>query len=255
MTRQANLPPAYRLVVLDEVDSTNDEAKRLAEAGAEDGTVVWATAQRHGRGRRGSSFASPEGNLYLSVIVRPDCSPLEAAQLSFVTALGLGEALGQLVPPLCEVTFKWPNDVLLNERKVAGILLESSTTGRDQLDWLVIGLGVNLVSYPEDVAFPATSLRYEGSEQVTPGRALEAFSRHFLSWVNRWLDDGFAPVRAAWLRSAKGLGEEVTVNLQDESFSGRFADIDANGALVVELADGSQRSVSAGEVFFGEPAR
>lgn len=254
MSETPRLPPAYRLVARDEVDSTNDEAKRLAADGAEDGTLVWAQAQRKGRGRRGASFASPPGNLYLSLVLRPECAPLEAAQLSFVAALGVAGGLGTLVPPLSEIAFKWPNDVLLNERKVAGILLESSTTARERLDWLIVGVGVNLVSAPDDVPFPATSLRAEGCGNVPPAAALESFAGHFFTWVNRWLDDGFAPVREAWLRSAKGKGETIEVRLDDDSFAGRFVDIDATGALVVETADGATRTVTVGDVFFGAPS-
>ncbi len=251
MTVAPSLPPVYRLVSLDEVDSTNDEAKRLAEAGADDGTLVWAQAQRKGRGRRGSAWVSPKGNLYLSLVLRPDCPATEAVQLSFVAALGVGDALRRFVPPLSEIKFKWPNDVLLNEQKVAGILVESSTTAPDRLDWLVIGVGVNLATAPDDVAFPATSLHAEGCGPVTVVEVLEGFSRHFLTWVNRWLGDGFAPVREAWLKQAKGEGEEITVNLPDESFTGRFADIDEGGALIVELADGARRTVTAGDVLLG----
>jgi BirA family biotin operon repressor/biotin-[acetyl-CoA-carboxylase] ligase len=239
------------LVAFNEVGSTNDEAKRLAEAGAEDGTLVWAQSQTRGRGRRDASFVSPPGNLYATLVLRPDCPPMQAAQLSFVAALGVGDALARFVPPLSEIVFKWPNDVLLNERKVAGILLESSITAPDRLDWLVVGIGVNLVSAPDDTAFPATSLRDEGCGAVDVAEALESLCRHFQTWANRWLDDGFAPVRQAWLRQAKGIGEDISVNLQNESVSCRFVDLDGTGSLVVELPGGERRSITAGEVFFG----
>lgn len=251
MTAVPSLPPAYSLVALDEVDSTNDEARRLAEAGADDGTLVWAQVQREGRGRRGSAWVSPKGNLYLSLVLRPECAAAEAVQLSFVAALAVADALSGLVPPMSEIRFKWPNDVLLNRQKVAGILIESSTTAPGRLDWLVVGIGVNVAAAPDDVSPPATSLRGEGCDSVTVVEVLEAFSRRFFVWVNRWLDDGFAPVRKAWLQQAGGKGEAVTVNLPDESFTGRFADIDGRGALIVELADGARRVVTAGEVFLG----
>lgn len=254
MTLEANLPPAYRLVVFDEVDSTNDEAKRLAEAGAGDGTLVWAEAQRRGRGRRGAEWLSPPGNLYVSLVLRPDCAPVEALQLSFAASLALVGGLSALVPPLAEVTCKWPNDVLLNHRKVAGLLLESSTTTDDRLDWLVLGMGVNVASAPRDLPYPATSLHAEGCGPVTAAEVLEGFSRHFLTWVNTWLDDGFAPLRDAWLLRAEGKDDEITVNLEGESFSGRFVDIDAAGALIVETAGKGRRVVTAGDVFVGAAA-
>ena len=254
VTRDVQLPPAYRLVVLDEVDSTNDEARRLAEGGAEEGTLVWGLSQRMGRGRRGRDWASPEGNLYISLLLRPDCPPGEAAQLSFVAAMALTGALNMLVAPHSQIDFKWPNDVLLNGRKVAGILLEASTTGPDALDWLIVGMGVNVASAPDDPNIPATALRAEGCGEVTPGEVLEGFARHFQTRANTWVEGGFAPIREEVMRYAKGVGEAITVTLDDEEIEGIFADIDETGALIVEMVDGSLRTVHTGDVFFGGAA-
>ena len=245
------LPPAYRLVARDSVGSTNDEARRLAAEGAEDGTLVWAREQSGGRGRRGRGWASPRGNLYLSLVLRPQCSLAEAAQLGFVAALGVGDAIGSVAPPLIEVTYKWPNDVLVNGRKAAGILLESQGAAGAACDWLVLGLGVNLTSYPEDSEFPATSLRFEGCPPaVTEVALLEAFGKHFMTWVNRWLEEGFAPIRKAWRNHAHGLGEETRVRLAREELSGVLKDLDETGALVLGQAGGGERRVTAGEVYF-----
>jgi BirA family biotin operon repressor/biotin-[acetyl-CoA-carboxylase] ligase len=248
------LPPAYRLVVLDSVDSTNEEAKRRARAGAEDGTLVWARTQAHGRGRGGRRWTSPPGNLYLSIVLQPDCAPARAAQLSFVAALGAGAALGQVMPPMAEVKYKWPNDILLNGRKAGGILLETESVARDRLEWLVLGVGINVAEHPADAAYPATSLRNEGAEDVTVEMVLEAFARHFLSWVNRWVDDGFEPVRLAWRGEARGIGGPVAVRLPEAELAGTFEDIDADGALLLRGPDRSLRRVTAGDVFFGDAA-
>ncbi len=246
------LPPAYRLVALDRVGSSNDEAKSLAEAGAEDGTLVWAGEQLEGRGRQGRNWSSPPGNLYLSLILRPDCTAAEAAQIGFVAALGLGGGVGSVAPPMIEVRYKWPNDVLFNRRKGAGILLESRLDPSGELDWLVLGMGVNVTSFPEDTAFPATCLHFEGAPpEVDATALLEAFARHFLTWINRWLEDGFAPVREAWLQHAYGLGDKVEVRLPNETLSGRFRDLDDGGALLLELADGRVRTIAAGDVYMG----
>jgi len=245
------LPPAYRLIRLDTVESTNDEAARLAGQGAEEGTLVWARAQTRGRGRRQRDFASPPGNLYFSLVLRPECDARTAAQLSFVAALAVGEAIGSVAPPLLEVTYKWPNDVLLNGRKVSGILLESRADAAGGLDWLVLGVGINVQSFPEDTGFPATGLHFEGvPRDVSEGDVLQAFARSFLSWTNRWLEDGFAPVRQAWLNHAHGRGETITVHLPREKLTGIFRDLDRSGALVLELADGERRVISAGDVYF-----
>ncbi|HSE78975.1 MAG TPA: biotin--[acetyl-CoA-carboxylase] ligase [Alphaproteobacteria bacterium] len=247
------LPPAYRLVELDETDSTNEEAKRLARAGAEDGTLVWAKTQTAGRGRSGRKWDSPRGNLYLSIVLRPECSPGDAAQLGFVAAVGLGDALSSVLPPMVEYRFKWPNDVLMNDRKLAGILLEAEGAAKPQLDWLVVGIGVNVRSHPENVEFPATNLEFETGVKFATTDILEAFGRHFLSWVNRWLDEGFAPVRAAWRSKAQSLGERIRVRVADRTLSGRFLDIDADGALQLDAGRkaGGVRRITAGDVFFG----
>lgn len=251
MTVRPDLPPAYRLVARDSVGSTNEDAKALAREGAEDGTIVWAREQTAGRGRGGRGWSSPPGNLYFSLILRPECSAAQAAQISFLAALGVGTALAGVVPPMSRIQYKWPNDVLLDGAKIAGILLETESAGGDALAWLVVGVGVNLDSHPADTPYPATDLRARTGERVSPEAMLGAFGRHFLTWTNRWLEEGFAPVREAWRLWAKGIGESVRVRLPREELTGTFVDLDDDGALLVELADGTRRRVSAGDVFFG----
>lgn len=254
MSGALHLPPAYRLVALESIDSTNEEAKRLARAGAEDGTLVWARQQSQGHGRGGRPWASPPGNLYVSLILRPDCPAAQAAQLSFVAALGIGGALGAVLPPLIDLHYKWPNDVLLNGRKVSGILLETEGLKGDRLDWLVLGLGVNVRSHPAETSYPATSLHGEGVTDVSVEMLLEAFCRHFLSWTNRWIDDGFEPVRLSWKRRARGIGGPVRVRLPASELDGIFEDIDQDGALLLGGGGGTPRRVTAGDVFFGDSA-
>jgi BirA family transcriptional regulator, biotin operon repressor / biotin---[acetyl-CoA-carboxylase] ligase len=242
------LPAGYRLLTFDTVGSTNDEAKTLARAGAVAGTLVWAKQQTAGRGRRGRAWTSPPGNLYVSIIVRPGVSPVRAAQLSFVAALGLGEALLELAGPRLPLSYKWPNDLLLDGRKLAGILLESETSGAELVDFVVIGIGVNLASKPENVEFPATSLAEQRILDITADMLLRALVEHFDDWHTRWCRDGFASVREAWLARATGIGEAVVVRLAHAAFSGRLVDLDAEGALIIDAADGRRR-IAAGEVF------
>lgn len=251
MSLRPDLPPAYRLIALDTVGSTNEDAKQRARDGAEDGTIVWAREQTAGRGRDGRQWASPRGNLYFSLILRPDCAPGQAAQISFVAALGVGSALASVLPPLMRVQYKWPNDVLLDGAKIAGILLETETAGGDALEWLIVGVGINLASHPENTPYPATDLRAHTGDVVTPEEMLGAFGRHFLSWTNTWLEEGFAPVRAAWRGWAKGMGETIRVRLPHEELTGVFADLDTDGALLLDVRGAKRRRVTAGDVFFG----
>ena len=245
---QPRLPAAYRLVRYDTVGSTNDEAKRLARAGAEEGTVVWALEQNAGRGRRGRVWASPRGNLYASVIVRPDCPVNRAAQLGFVAALAVGDALGAIFGGAAGLSYKWPNDVLLHGHKIAGILLESELGQGAVPAFVVVGVGINLASSPGDAEFPATSIAEQGLGHVSPAEALAGFTHHFQAWVERWRTDGFAPVRTAWRANAVSLGEAIRVQLDAATLHGRFIDIDQEGALLLESA-GEFRHISAGDVF------
>jgi hypothetical protein len=152
------LPQGYVLHAFDRVESTNDEARRLAEQGAAAGAVVVAAEQVKGRGRHGRAWASPPGNLYASLLLRPDCRIAAAAQLSLVASLALAEALVALAPPDADVRVKWPNDVLVRGAKVAGLLLESASAAHERVAWVVVGSGVNIASAPADTLYPATAL-------------------------------------------------------------------------------------------------
>jgi BirA family transcriptional regulator, biotin operon repressor / biotin---[acetyl-CoA-carboxylase] ligase len=247
--RRPRLPPGYRLRCYDSVGSTNEEAKCLARSGAPEGSVIWALEQTAGRGRRGRAWISPRGNLYLSLILRPDCSVGGAAQLGFVAALAVGGALRALEPRVERLGYKWPNDVLLNGRKIAGVLLESEMIAPGKPSFVVVGVGVNLTASPRGTEFPATSIMEEGLGAVLPEAMLEAFIDHFQSWFATWRAEGFAPVRAGWLADATiARGEPIQVRLDRIAMGGRFLDIDHNGNLLLDCA-GERRSIAAGEVF------
>jgi len=239
----AGLPAAIELVTLASVDGTNAEMRRRIEAGAPHLTLVWAEQQLAGRGRRGRAWSSPPGNLYCTLLLRPDPPVALWGQLSFVAAVALRDAILRLGPELePRLKLKWPNDLLLDGRKLSGILLEASGS-----DWVMIGTGVNLDSHPEGTDTPAIALCDVGFP-VTPAQLLPIYAEALLAWFDRWRHEGFAPVRARWLTGAIGLGRDITVRLADRSFAGRFAALDESGALLLEQPDGIRR-VEAGEVF------
>jgi len=233
------LPAGITLVALDAVDGTNAAARRRAEAGAPDRPLVWAREQLAGRGRRGRRWASPPGNLYCTLLLRPRRPVRRWGQLCFVAAVALRQAIAAFAPALI-LQLKWPNDLLLGGRKLSGTLLEASGS-----DWVLIGTGVNLASHPDGLG--ATSLAAHGVE-LGPEALLEAYMAALLPWIDRWQQDGFAPVRQAWLRHAIGLGQPVTVRLADRELDGRFAALDPAGALILERPQGTCR-IEAGEVF------
>jgi BirA family biotin operon repressor/biotin-[acetyl-CoA-carboxylase] ligase len=243
------LAAAYRLILYDTLGSTNEEAKRLARTAAVEGTLVWAFQQTAGRGRRDRPWTSPPGNLSASLILRPRCPVDQAAQLSFVAALAVGDTLTATSDKqLGGLSYKWPNDVLLRGRKTAGILLESELGESEALTFVVVGVGINLLSSPRDTEFPATSVAEEGLGTVSPSAALEGFARHFQTWTERWREEGFGPIRTAWRARAMALGEPILVRLEPATLHGRFIDIDQHGALLLESA-GELRRITAGEVF------
>lgn len=243
---------AWRLQVFDSLDSTNEEVRRQAETGAAEGLAVLAKQQTAGRGRRGRAWESPPGNLFLSLLLRPQlngrgATPAEAATLSFLTAVALLDALDLATVP-AKLTCKWPNDVLVNGAKAAGILLESRTAPDGALGWVTVGIGVNLAWHPEGMPYPVTSLVAHGVT-VRPEEFAQWLLARYGYWYGRWQAEGFAPVRAAWLARAQGLGQPVIVRLPDGELRGTFVALDDSGALLLELPDGRRQTVTAGDVF------
>lgn len=240
------LPEWIRPTVLERCGSTNDIVKDMARSGAPEGALVRAVRQEAGRGRRGRSWTSEPGNLYCTLLLRPGGTPQRAAELSFVTALAAGEAVDGLVAAAPKL--KWPNDVLVDGAKIAGILLESEAETGGGVAWVAVGMGMNVRHHPDTPGYATTSLLAQGAD-VEPDLVMAAYARAFDRWYRRWQDYGFAPVRAAWLNAAQGVGGPVTVRLHDRSFEGRLVDLDADGALLVETAGGTVK-VTAGDVFF-----
>lgn len=236
MTSAPVLPDGWTLVALDSVGSTNDEAARLAEAGAGEGTVVWAREQTGGRGRRGRHWSSPVGNLYSSTILRPDCLAQHATELGFVAAL----AVADVVPAGRETRVKWPNDVMVDGGKVAGILLESSIGQGGLVEHVVAGIGINVGFAPQ-----MPEMRYPGAALGgTVEAALEKLTQALARRLAEWRRHGFETVRAAWLAKAGPLGADVDVRLGDELVRGRFAGLDGEGALLLDTPAGPRKIVS-----------
>jgi BirA family biotin operon repressor/biotin-[acetyl-CoA-carboxylase] ligase len=210
---------------------------------------VRADRQTAGRGRRGRSWTGLEGNLFISGIHHLACSPSEAAQLSFAAALATAEMIDAHIDP-ARVTLKWPNDVLIDGAKVAGVLLEANTTARGVE--LVVGVGVNLAAAPQDLDRKAIALSATGAAgaDLAAGEAGRALIAAFERWRAAWAADGFAPLRTAWLARAAGLGGPVEVQHADERLAGVFQDLDSEGALVLTTSEG-RHHVRAGDVFFG----
>ncbi len=238
--------PAGR-VRYEELDSTNSEARRRAEAGESGPLWISAARQTAGRGRRGRVWNSGEGNLAATLLLKPQVPASIIGQLSFVAALATAETASHFVPSAA-ITVKWPNDVLAEGKKLAGLLLEGSAAPEG--NWLAIGIGVNLASFPEGTEFPATSLAQLGIAPPSSEDALSILAARFAHWYDAWMRDGFEIVRAGWLARASGLGSPVRARLANqETHNGVFEGIDEGGALLLN-EQGHIRAIAAGEVFF-----
>jgi len=242
-------PEGYARIVLDSVDSTMAEAARRAPDIARP-TWIMAKTQTAARGRRGRPWIVSQGNLNATLIFRPEATPMEAAKRSFLAANALYQALSIYVPSE-KLALKWPNDVLLSGGKVAGILLESSGQG-PFVDWLSIGIGVNLRQAPDGVTqadFPPTSLVDQGGADVEPLDFLFTLADAYATQEAKLHRLGFDRIREDFMSKAARLGEVITARTAQADVTGIFDSIDRDGNLVLITGTGP-RAISAADVFF-----
>lgn len=261
-----------------EVSSTNKEALDLINKGISNETIIIADKQAEGRGRTGKSWISPEGNLYTSLIINQETDVSKLTELTFVTALAVGNTLLSLnflnnqthcdVIPVrdtgihtfssgsqCQSTgmtrdqfindlnlqHKWPNDILIDGKKISGILLERKSNSH----WLVIGIGINVNHAP----LPGTTCISNYGESVSNMDLLKELIINFNKLRKQWLFDGFYAIREMWLKKAFKMNEQISVKLADKLYEGIFSDIDKSGKLVLQQKDGSLIYFDAGELF------
>jgi len=241
-------PAGYGCLILDEVDSTMAEAARRAPD-LRGPTWIMARRQTAARGRRGRVWAQPDGNLAATLVYRPYATPAEAAKRSFLAANALFETLSLFIDRSA-LALKWPNDVLLHGGKVAGILLESAGRG-PFVDWLAVGVGVNLRHVPAGVTgdFPPVSLIGEGGQDVTAEDVLTVLASSFATQEGKLATLGFPRIREDWLRHAAKLGEVITARTMREEIRGVFDTVDQDGNLILVTATGPV-SIPAADVFF-----
>jgi BirA family transcriptional regulator, biotin operon repressor / biotin---[acetyl-CoA-carboxylase] ligase len=239
----------FRVEEVAEIDSTNEACRQRALQGEQAGLVIRADLQTKGRGRRGRDWVSPKGNLYTSILLQPARPAGEIATLGFVAVLALGDAVQAILPPTTQVSHKWPNDLLLNGRKASGILLETQTA-QGASPFVILGIGVNIVSHPADTPYPVTDLLANGAALISPRELLDRLLAAFAAAYASWEQGGFAAIEPAWRRRAIGIGQPIEVRLQSGSLRGTFRDLDSDGALRLALPEGGERRISAGDVYF-----
>ncbi|MGB8896477.1 MAG: biotin--[acetyl-CoA-carboxylase] ligase [Pseudolabrys sp.] len=250
MDREATDLAGVRHIAYEALGSTNAEALALARAGERGPLWITATTQRAGRGRRTNRWVSPPGNLYATLLLIEPSPPPQTPQLSFVAALAVHDAVAARAPqlgPLLKV--KWPNDLLVGQAKVAGILIEAEC---DPAFAVAVGIGVNCATHPNDTSYPAIDLAATGA-LVAPDALFAALSTAMGERLAQWnRGQGFAAIRGDWLKRAAGLGEMLQVRLRERELSGRFEGLDETGRLLLKQG-GDLSTITAGEVFgFGE---
>lgn len=230
------------------IGSTNDYAKSHAITCNEPKFGIISDVQISGKGRRGRDWISPEGNLYSSLAFSLDYMDFNnIGEVAFIVSLAVRDTILELAPELRDkLQLKWPNDVLVNGKKISGILLEKTD------DYLVVGVGVNIVELPDinNILYKATSLRNENCN-IDRDEFLSVYVKRFDYWLEQRKNNSFSLIRENWLKSAKGLNTEIKVNYPTSSISGKFIGLDENGGLLLEI-NGETKTIYAGDVFFEE---
>ncbi len=246
------LPAAYRHVAHEQVDSTNKLALDAAREGDQGNLWITATEQTAGRGRRGRNWDSRTGNLYASLLLISPADISEIAQLPLVIATAVHRAICEVVPPMtrASISIKWPNDILWNDTKVCGILMESSvSTSQDRA--VVIGIGINCRTHPDQTDGLAASNLSQTGYDIDPkilfGSLANQVAERLVTWDG---GKGLAAIREDWVSRAKGIGQSIIVRLPGEELHGVFDQLDEQGGLVLQMSNGQRRVIYAGDVFW-----
>ncbi|MCB1839738.1 MAG: biotin--[acetyl-CoA-carboxylase] ligase [Alphaproteobacteria bacterium] len=227
--------------------STQDMIRDRLGENPPEGLVVQAIQQTRGRGRQGRSWFSPPGNLYLSVLLKPVNGLCGIGQLSLVSCLSLSNTLAEMYGLDQKLLLKWPNDILLEGRKCAGILLETETDEKGAFKGVILGMGVNVVSAPPEMG---TALQASTDRKVALADLREALLERLEEDYQRWQKQGFTPFRSEWVSKTVGSGTPLSIGHGKTSRAGTFEDIDPEGSLILAEPGGNRITVSSGEVFF-----
>lgn len=231
-----------------EIDSTNDVAKELAEEGAEEGTIVIAETQRRGKGRHGKKWISPLGGVWMTIVLRPRIPPANAPQLTLVTGVAVAETIKNEYR--LDVGIKWPNDIIINEKKVCGILTEVNAE-MNAIDYVVVGIGidanVDVEEFPPELRDGATSLKKEMDKEISGVKLVQRFSENFEKVYNDFNHGKFPEILKDWRKFSKTIGSYVEVIKRDQTVRGEAVGVNKDGALILELDDGSLRKIISGE--------
>lgn len=234
---------------LEAVTSTQDIAKDMALKGTPEGTVVVAKKQTQGRGRLGRKWFSPEGGLWFSVILRPDIAPGETPRITLLGAVSIAQAIREVTG--LEAEIKWPNDILIKDRKVAGILTEANAIV-EKINFILLGIGINVnvdtSIFPEDLLMPATSLSVESGKEIQLPLLLQSCLEYLQSYY-AWLKTDFEKILGEWRNLSAILGRKVRVSALGETLEGIAVDVDEQGSLLLKVPSGEVMAIRTGDLF------
>lgn len=230
------------------IPSTNDLLFELAANNQiSHNHIIRAEIQENGHGRYGRNWDSPQGNLYFSLLIRPNKILENPSLLSFIAAVAISQTIAALKPDL-NIAHKWPNDILLNDKKLAGILLKTAGN-KEKIDFIIIGIGLNIISHPAQANFAATDLKSEKIEAINLQELLKKFLNNFENLYEKFLNFGFTPIRNLWLQRAFKLNQTIIVNLSNQKITGCFKDLNNSGNLILEDENGQLKIISSAEIF------
>lgn len=244
----------YTPLLFDKIDSTNEEALRLIRSKAQGNFLIWSKAQTKGKGRPGKEWISKEGNLFLTLLQQKSISQIEASHASFVISIALGKTLEKFANEKSKITYKWPNDILFNNRKIGNFILEvSSSTTSDVSNYLIIGIAINLNSYPDNLAFQATSLESEIRKEVNASELVTSLVENIDLLQKSYQENGFDYIRSLWIQNAAYINEIVKINSGYGYEEGKLLGIDEEGNMLLEQKNGEINKYISGEMINYRP--
>lgn len=240
----------YLIHQFDEVESTNDLAFSLVEnKQIFANQIIVANKQNKGRGRLNRNWESPKGNLYFSLVLQPKIAIEKTSQISLVAICALQIAVAKIFQQqniVAKIQNKWPNDLLIDQKKVAGILLESKISNKN-CDFAILGIGVNINSNPTQTLFPSTNIKNFSCE-ISASKMLEFFLEEFENLYENWLNFGFQNIRNLWHKNAYNLNSKININLGNSKIEGLFQEIDEEGNIVIKNHNNETKKISFGDV-------
>ena len=243
------LPDFINVIKKESTGSTNEDIALLAKQGIAPWTVVQALVQTSGRGRHGKSWDSQIGNLFMSLLLRPDVNRVRWGELSLLSAITVASTLSDYIDNQI-IQVKWPNDVLINGKKIAGILLEVSDSYVEEPS-VIVGIGINISKAPEKLEYPVTCINEYNSGHISVDDVLISLLHHFVCWFHIWEDFGFGAIKDEWMRRAFKLDRSVSVETKNGVMAEyKFRGIDMEGAMLLDDENGNRRRLRAGKVRF-----